>query len=74
MFLGRVAPLGLGDGGVEAYCREHALPVLMRIPFRRAYAEAIARGQNLIDAAPELVEDFQAMFMAVSRQIDEVRA
>ena len=60
---------GIGDDEVEIFCREHGLPVLMRIPFRREFAEAIARGQNLLEAAPERVGDFQEMFGVILDQI-----
>ena len=44
---------GIGDNAVEAYCAEAGLPILMRIPMERRFAEAIASGKTLVDAAPE---------------------
>jgi len=44
---------GIGDNAVEAYCAEAGLPILMRIPMERRFAEAIAQGQTLVEAAPE---------------------
>jgi MinD superfamily P-loop ATPase len=44
---------GIGDNAVEAYCAEAELPILMRIPMERRFAEAIASGQTLVAAAPE---------------------
>ncbi len=40
------------------WCREQRLPVLLEIDDRRDVAEAYARGSNLLDALPELAEDF----------------
>lgn len=40
------------------YCREHNLPVLMRVPFDRHIAEGIARGQNLVEIYPEYRQRF----------------
>jgi MinD superfamily P-loop ATPase len=46
----------LGDGRVEDHCAAHALPVLLRVPYDRAIAEAGARGVPLPRARPDLVE------------------
>jgi MinD superfamily P-loop ATPase len=42
------------DGAVETFCREHGLPLLLKIPFDRELAAAYAAGMPLIDARPEL--------------------
>jgi MinD superfamily P-loop ATPase len=44
---------GIGDNAVESYCAEAGLPILMRIPMERRFAEAIASGKTLVQAAPE---------------------
>ncbi len=44
---------GIGDDAVEKYCAENNLPILMKIPMERRFAEAIASGKTLVDAAPE---------------------
>jgi len=44
---------GIGDGGVDTYCAETGLPILLRIPIRRRLAEALARGVPLVEVAPE---------------------
>jgi MinD superfamily P-loop ATPase len=49
---------GVGDDGVERYCADEGLPVLLRIPFDRRIAETGAAGQLLIDALPEWREPF----------------
>jgi len=44
---------GIGDNAIESYCAEANLPILLRIPMERRFAEAIASGKTLVDAAPE---------------------
>jgi len=63
---------GMGDDGVDAFCRHHGLPVLMRIPFHREFAEGIARGRNLLEVAPDRTADFHRMFSAIVEQIGGV--
>lgn len=53
---------GVGDAGVEKYCVQENLPVLLRIPQERAIAEAYSRGETLTHAFPEWVESFCEMF------------
>lgn len=50
---------GLGDDGVQRFCREQGLPVLAEIPFRRDIAEHYARGGVLaeLDGAMAAVFD-----------------
>jgi MinD superfamily P-loop ATPase len=50
---------GIGDAGVDAFCAAEGLPILMRIPFDRALAEGIARGQTLVDIRPEYIPRLQ---------------
>jgi MinD superfamily P-loop ATPase len=52
---------GIGDNTVEAWCAEAGLPILMRIPMERRFAEAIASGQTLVEAAPEYRQKFAAL-------------
>ena len=63
---------GMGDDGVEIFCREQSLPVLMRIPYRREFAEGIARGQNLLEVDPDRVGDFHKMFITILNEIGQV--
>ena len=44
---------GCGDAGVDAYCRDEGIPILMRIPLDRTIAQAIARGLPLVESHPE---------------------
>lgn len=56
---------GIGDNAVEAYCAQTGLPILMRIPMERRFAEGIAQGKTLIEIAPE----YQDIFKQVLAQL-----
>jgi len=57
---------GIGDNAVEAYCYENELPILMRIPMERRFAEAIACGKTLVEAAPEYRPAFQVLLKNIT--------
>jgi len=59
---------GVGDSGVDDYCREQGLPVLMRIPLDQRIAEGIARGIPLLHILPEYGERFRSLY----DQIEEI--
>ncbi|MBN1287606.1 MAG: ATP-binding protein [Anaerolineae bacterium] len=62
---------GIGDDGVERFCREAGLPVLMRIPFDRELAAGLARGRPL----PEISPAHRAQLGALAgRLLEEARA
>jgi len=52
---------GIGDNAVETYCAEAGLPILMRIPMDRNFAEGIAQGHTLVDIQPEFKTQFREM-------------
>ena len=56
---------GVGDTGVDDYCREAGLPVLMRIPLDQRIAKGIARGTPLIDVLPEYVRQFRSLYAQI---------
>jgi MinD superfamily P-loop ATPase len=60
---------GIGDGGVEAYCSEEDVPILMRIPYERRIAEAYSRGIPLVEAMPEYIAHFQALYRSIEAMI-----
>jgi MinD superfamily P-loop ATPase len=41
------------DEAIDGFCREHALPVGLVIPYDRAVAAAYAEGVSLVEAQPE---------------------
>jgi MinD superfamily P-loop ATPase len=62
---------GIGDEGVEAYCAEEEIPILMRIPLDRRIAEAIAEGRLLVDEMPEYREAFQDLYGQIAQLVAE---
>ncbi len=62
---------GLGDEGVERYCAQEGIPVLMRIPFDRRIAEAYCRGETLAAGEPPWQQSFRELFEAVTRMVAE---
>lgn len=59
---------GVGDDGVEAYCREHQVPILMRIPMDRRIAEAYSDGVPIVTALPEYRERFVALLRRIAEE------
>jgi MinD superfamily P-loop ATPase len=53
---------GIGDAGVDEYCAEEGIPILMRIPLDRRIAEATSDGQALVTALPEYQPAFQTLY------------
>lgn len=58
---------GVGDQGVDAFCRDNGIPILMRIPLDRRIAEAYSNGQPLVHAIPEYKPVFAALLDRVRR-------
>ncbi len=44
---------GIGDDGVERYCRDEGIPIALSIPFDREIASLYSEGTVLVDARPE---------------------
>jgi MinD superfamily P-loop ATPase len=57
---------GVGDSGVDDYCRDSGLPVLMRIPLDQRIAAGIARGKPLIDIQPQYIAPFRALHARIA--------
>lgn len=53
---------GVGDTGVEDYCEENDIPILMRIPLERRIAEAYSDGEPMVSAFPEYHGRFLALY------------
>ncbi len=56
---------GVGDAGVETFCAEADVPVLMRIPLDRRIAEAYADGVPMVEALPAYREQFAALYTRI---------
>jgi len=54
---------------MDAFCAEKRLPVLLRIPFKRAIAEGVAQGKTLLDIHPEYGDCFRQVFRHISRRL-----
>jgi MinD superfamily P-loop ATPase len=50
---------GVGDDGVERYCRQEGLEIVLELPYDRRIAETYSRGDLLVDALPDLGEDLR---------------
>lgn len=57
--------VGVGDKGVEKFCMEADIPILMHLPLDRRIAEAYAEGIPLVKAFPK----YQARFIELYQQI-----
>jgi MinD superfamily P-loop ATPase len=62
---------GIGNSPIEEFCSEHGLPILMRIPFSRQFAEVLAQGQPLVNAFPEYQPVFRDMHQRIQALIAE---
>lgn len=60
---------GIGDNSVEEYCEQHSLSILGKIPMERRFAEAIASGKTLVEAAPEYLSVFSDMLQKITAQV-----
>jgi MinD superfamily P-loop ATPase len=58
---------GLGDDGVQRFCREQGLPILAEIPFHRDIAEHYARGGVLAELDGEMATVFQDLAEKLER-------
>jgi MinD superfamily P-loop ATPase len=56
---------GIGDGGVDDFCAQVGLPVLLRIPLDREIAAGIARGTPLVRLRPEYGPRLRELFEAI---------
>ncbi|MDI6874780.1 MAG: ATP-binding protein [Actinomycetota bacterium] len=55
----------LGGGGLDTWCAENGVPVLLRIAYKREYASLYSRGLNLVEEVPEWRERFLRMFRKI---------
>lgn len=60
---------GIGNASVDAFCAAERLPILLRVPFDRALAEGIARGQTLVDVRPEYRTQFEGLYAAITSRM-----
>ncbi|MCL5040033.1 MAG: ATP-binding protein [Firmicutes bacterium] len=58
------------DHLIDEFCAQAQLPILARIPFNRAAAEAYSRGQHPVDAVPGFAEIFAGLWRALQAQLE----
>jgi MinD superfamily P-loop ATPase len=58
---------GVGDRGVETYCADEEIPILMRIPLDRRIAEAYSEGVPLVKVWPAYQERFVLLWGRLER-------
>ncbi len=56
---------GVGDAGVEQFCAEADIPILMRIPLDRRIAEAYAEGVMMVQAFPTYRQSFVDLYRQI---------
>lgn len=52
----------LGDEKTDKYCKDQTIPILMRIPFKKEIAIAYSKGEPIVKAFPEYIENFKQLF------------
>ena len=60
---------GVGDEGVEHYCREQGIPILLKIPLDREIATLYSKGIPLIEGMPQWRETFLRLFEEIQQMI-----
>jgi MinD superfamily P-loop ATPase len=64
---------GVGDSGVEEFCAQAGLSVLMRIPLDRQLAEGLAQGRPLVAIYPQYVERFRQLQRQIRKLLEGTR-
>lgn len=62
---------GVGDAGVEEYCRRENIPVLLTIPLDTEIARLYSRGVPLVEGMPAWKGSFRELFVRIKEIIDE---
>lgn len=62
---------GIGDAGVEDFCRERDIPVLLRIPQSTAIARLYSQGQAFVAAHSEWQQRFRGLWERIQNEVDQ---
>lgn len=62
---------GIGDDGVEMYCEQEEIPILLEIPFDRHIAELYSHGVPFLQEMPEWRQPFKDMYNHIERLIHD---
>ncbi len=57
------------DEIIESYCQQNSIPILLKIPFKRAIATAYSEGVNIVDAFPEYKECFRKVLASIQERL-----
>jgi MinD superfamily P-loop ATPase len=62
---------GVGDSGVEEYCRKENIPILLTIPLDTEIARLYSYGVTLVDGMPQWKGRFRQLFNSIKEIVDE---
>lgn len=62
---------GLGNAGVEEYCRKEGIPVLLTIPLDTEIARLYSRGITLAEGMPQWQGNFRKLFESIQELVNE---
>ncbi|MBN1569807.1 MAG: ATP-binding protein [Acidobacteria bacterium] len=62
---------GVGDAGVQEYCKKENIPILLTIPLDTEIARLYSRGIPLVEGMPQWIPRFRELFNKVKGLIDE---
>ncbi len=63
---------GIGDSGVEDYCRDEGIKVISRIPHDRRIAESYSRGELIVESVEGMRQLFEGMYERVVAMLEGV--
>ena len=61
--------VGVGDSGVEAYCINQNIPILLKIPLDREIARLYSRGITLVVGMPQWQNAFVGLFQRIAQSV-----
>ena len=61
---------GIGDSGVEEFCLEQGIPVMLTIPLDTQIAYNYSRGVTLVEGMPQWRDRFLELFDKVKETVD----
>ena len=62
---------GVGNSGVEEYCRKENIPILLTVPLDTEIARLYSRGVALVDGMPQWKSSFRRLFDSIKEIVDE---
>lgn len=63
----------LGNGELQAFCRQETLSVLMEIPEDRSIAEAYSRGEMIVDIYPQYRGIFLNLYDQIQKEMEKTQ-